>query len=59
MFQEPQERLQAFYGENFVYPLVVLDLEGSAFFFALTSGPEEASVSPRGVLHWKVLSQNA
>ncbi|XP_072506421.1 LOW QUALITY PROTEIN: von Willebrand factor D and EGF domain-containing protein [Notamacropus eugenii] len=59
VFQEPQERLQAFYGENFVYPLVAVDPEGSAVFFALTSGPEEASVSPRGVLHWKVLSQSA
>ncbi|XP_036615286.1 von Willebrand factor D and EGF domain-containing protein [Trichosurus vulpecula] len=58
VFQEPQERLQTFYGQNFVYPLVALDPEGSAIFFALISGPEGASVSPGGILKWKVLSQS-
>nr|XP_020855723.1 LOW QUALITY PROTEIN: von Willebrand factor D and EGF domain-containing protein [Phascolarctos cinereus] len=59
VFQGLQEKLQTFYGDNFEYPLVASDPEGSAVFFALTSGPEGAGVSPGGVLRWKVLSQSA
>uniref|UniRef100_A0A4X2M244 von Willebrand factor D and EGF domains n=1 Tax=Vombatus ursinus TaxID=29139 RepID=A0A4X2M244_VOMUR len=59
VFQGLQERLQTFYGDDFVYPLVASDPEGSAVFFTLTSGPEGASVSPMGILRWKVLSQSA
>ncbi|XP_042333569.1 von Willebrand factor D and EGF domain-containing protein [Sceloporus undulatus] len=59
VFQNIQERLQAFYGEHFVYQFRAMDPEGSAVAFSLDSGPPGANLSPAGLLIWKALSKNA
>nr|KAF6470545.1 von Willebrand factor D and EGF domains [Molossus molossus] len=57
VIQIQQDKLQAFYGENFVYQLMALDPEGSDIYFNLYSGPEGANVSSGGLLMWKAESQ--
>nr|XP_028607443.1 von Willebrand factor D and EGF domain-containing protein isoform X3 [Podarcis muralis] len=57
VFQNTQERLQTFYGEDFVYQFSATDAEGSAVAFLLNSGPPGASLSPAGLLIWKALSK--
>ncbi|XP_034877285.1 von Willebrand factor D and EGF domain-containing protein [Mirounga leonina] len=57
VIQIPQDKLQTFLGENFVYQFMALDSEGSDIHFALDSGPEGANVSSTGLLTWKTESQ--
>ncbi|KAM7121321.1 von Willebrand factor D and EGF domain-containing protein [Molossus nigricans] len=57
VIQIQQDKLQAFYGENFVYQLMAFDPEGSDIYFNLYSGPEGANVSSGGLLMWKAESQ--
>lgn len=57
VIQVPQNKLQTFLGENFVYQFTALDPEGSDIHFTLDSGPEGANVSSTGLLMWKTESQ--
>ncbi|KAF5927789.1 hypothetical protein HPG69_000695 [Diceros bicornis minor] len=56
VIQIPQDKLQTFYGENFVCQFMALDPEGSDVHFTLNSGPKGANVSSAGLLMWKTES---
>ncbi|KAM6151977.1 von Willebrand factor D and EGF domain-containing protein [Erethizon dorsatum] len=53
VMQTSQDKLQAFYGENFEYQFMALDPEGSEVHFTLESGPEGARISSAGLFTWK------
>lgn len=56
VIQALQNKLQAFYGEDFEYQFMAWDPEGSEIHFTLDSGPDGARVSSKGLLTWKTES---